>query len=653
MPKRPVARVLPDSRLPQLDRLFDYAIPDGMDVEPGIRVKVPMGRGARLQAGFVVEVASESEFTGILQPIDSMVSPVVVLTHELLALAQEVAARGAGGVSDVLRLAIPARAVRVENAWRERDMVTPVLPDSPEAPDIYPSEGWHALAAHGSRHWWQLPYGVAPVAGVSVPRSYVEIARLAQSVLASGRSVVVCLPDWRDQELMGAALEAVVSRENLAAFDASHTPSTRYQHYLRCLDDRPVIVYGSRHSIYAPVSNLGAVIVVTDGDDSHRERLAPYPHSRDVALLRGEQSGAAVVFAGLSPSIEVIRLIEMGYLSELAPTIDSRPRVIPTALGTQSPAPTSPARLPSVAYRAVSQAVENGPVLVQVFHSGFAPGLVCGDCGERARCLECGGPLRSGEPGRAVSCGWCGHLAAAWRCTSCKSSSFRPSGHGIGRTSTELGKAFPGVPVIRADGDHPVLRVGSKPAVVVATRGAEPVAEGGYHAALLLDGDAMLQRPALDALEDTITAWEWAMSLLRPGAIAYLTDLDGRVAQAFASGAVRQLLSRELRDRQALRMPPAVRIASVTGASTRVAEILQRWDSVDGVDTLGPLPLSSGAVRGIVRMPYRLAREVADDLRAAVVKQATGSSPRGERQGRLKVAMDDVGALDEFALGPQ
>jgi len=54
MAKRPVARVLPESRLPQLDRVFDYVVPDGMDAPVGCRVKVPIGRSAKLHTGFVV-----------------------------------------------------------------------------------------------------------------------------------------------------------------------------------------------------------------------------------------------------------------------------------------------------------------------------------------------------------------------------------------------------------------------------------------------------------------------------------------------------------------------------------------------------------------------------------------------------------------------
>ena len=120
MAERPViARVRPDSRVPQLDREFDYRVPPGMTVLPGQRVRTPMGRGSRVQTGFVTEIVSSSEFGGTLLDVEDVVSDVQVLTPELLSLATEVASRHAGGVSDVLRLAIPPRGVRVEKAWQQ------------------------------------------------------------------------------------------------------------------------------------------------------------------------------------------------------------------------------------------------------------------------------------------------------------------------------------------------------------------------------------------------------------------------------------------------------------------------------------------------------------------------------------------------------
>ena len=117
-----VARVLIDSPLPQLDRLFDYAIPPALraDAVPGVRVKVPLRTEGRVVEGYLVEVVERPEPSVAGKPLselDAVVSPVAVLTPELYALARRVADRAAGSASDILRLVIPKRMVRAEKAW--------------------------------------------------------------------------------------------------------------------------------------------------------------------------------------------------------------------------------------------------------------------------------------------------------------------------------------------------------------------------------------------------------------------------------------------------------------------------------------------------------------------------------------------------------
>ena len=223
----------------------------------------------------------------------------------------------------------------------------------------------------------------------------------------------------------------------------------------------------------------------------------------------------------------------------------------------------------------------------------------------------------------------------------------RPSGQGVGRTVTELGKAFPGASVVRADGEHRLATVSAKPALIVATRGAEPVAEGGYHAALLLDGAAMLQRSSLDVLQETLSGWEWALSLLKQDAVAYLTDIEGPVATACAAGTGGSLLADELRERTTLRLPPAVRIAVLEGPAAVVEELLPEVSAHEGLDSLGRSRIEGTAVQEIIRMPYRVASEVTQVLRAAVLRDALS----GRRGARLRVRMDDTRALDELADG--
>lgn len=643
-----IARVRPDSRVPQLDREFDYRIPPGMTVEPGIRVRVPMGRGSRVSSGIVTALVEHSDYSGKLGDIEEVVSDVVVVPREMAQLLEEVAVRHAGGVSDVLRLALPSRSVRVENTWRTREISPRQLPTVRADSDLYESEDWKALSSRGAKTWCELPYGVNETGDLASDQ---VLADLAAHTLAGGHSVVLAVPDWRDIKRLRPLLVDLLGEEFLAVFDGEATPSERYKAYLRCLEDDPVVVLGARHAVYAPVSKLGLLIVHHDADDAHREPLAPYPHTRDIALIRAEQTGAALCLTSLVPSIAVQRLRQMGYFDSCRLTRQTRPRVIPTALALNSEQSAGQARIPSMAYKAIREALGSGPVLVQVFRSGYSPGLACSECGERARCTRCDGPLVARKGRSSGQCGWCGEMATTWSCSACKARSHRPIGYGVGRTISELGKAFPGARVIQADGDHPVTSVSKAPALVVATRGAEPVAEGGYSAVLLLDGQSMLQRPSLNAMTETIEGWEWALSLLRNGAQAFITDIDGPIVSSFASGMYEELLGRELTHRQELNLPPAAKLAVVEADAATVEKVLKVVASnTPRVSILGPVSGPGLSSRVIVTSSYQDAQTLARELRALVVAQ---SVTRKKGSSRMKVSFDAQSALDDFGLDAQ
>jgi primosomal protein N' (replication factor Y) len=157
----------------------------------------------------------------------------------------------------------------------------------------------------------------------------------------------------------------------------------------------------------------------------------------------------------------------------------------------------------------------------------------------------------------------------------------------------------------------------------------------------------MLQRSSLNVLHETLSGWEWALSLLAQNAVAYLTDIDGPVATACAAGTGMALLADELRERTSLRLPPAVRIAAIDGPAAVVEEIIREVSSHESLDSLGRSRIEGTAVREIIRMPYRIAPQVAEMLRAAVVKDALS----GRRGARLRVRMDDTRALDQLADG--
>ncbi|MBW1637884.1 primosomal protein N' [Microbacterium resistens] len=653
---RPIVRVVLDSPLPQLDRLFDYAVPPELrdEVAPGVRVRVPLRSAGRLLDAYVVEVDVEEDDARTLAEVDAVVSAAAVLPERLYALARRVADRAAGSASDVLRLVVPKRQVRVEKAWLaagaeaapggeefapgSADAATEVLADY---------DGLTALLEDGGR---AAVEAIPRVHEDGVPEWARLLAAAAVRTVVRGSSAVLVVPDHRDLDLVALALRDRVPGDAVARLDARQSGPERYRAYLRTLQEAPCIVLGNRSAVYAPV-RAGLVALWDDGDPLLAEPLAPYVHARDAALQRQEREESALLFVGHTRTTDVERLVESGWVRAITATRRITPRVV---LDSVEDLDRRGHRLPSRAFLTAREATASGPVLIQVARPGFSPSLVCAGCRAPARCTHCGGPLGAAHRGALPVCGWCGRGARSWSCGSCGNESVRLAASGSERTAEELGRAFPGVRVIVADGAHPVARVDDRPALVVATRGAEPIAEGGYRAVVLLDGSRMLQAPELRIGESCLRWWSNAAALAAPGAPVHLVGVDGPVARALATWSHAGYARAELRERAPLRMPPTVRVAQVEGSPAGMRRALEEIATLglppDAV--LGPVPVEEDGEtdreRALVRFPYADGSRVATTLRAAVVAEATGRrrgrgrTPRTTLSIRLDITEPDL-----------
>ncbi|MET0296177.1 MAG: primosomal protein N' [Microbacterium sp.] len=642
--------------MPQLDRLFDYEIPDLLAAEAraGVRIKVPLRSAGRLVDAYIVEIDEMDLSDRPLSEVESVVSPMPVLPVTLYALARRAADRAAGSASDILRLAVPKRMVRAEKAWiaggapPQPEVGVEALDRAGRALGEFP--GLSEAIAAGERLAVDAPPRLERLTdGADVGAWAALLAAAAAETLARGLSAVLVVPDHRDQAQLVAALHDLVPADAVVETDARQSSPSRYAAFLRTLADVPCIVVGNRSAVYAPVHELGLVALWDDGDSLLAEPLSPGVHARDAALVRQELDGGALLFAGHTRTTDVERLVGVGWVRDLGARRRSSPKVV---LSATREGESRGARVPSSAFAAAREALTRGPVLVQVSRPGYSPTLVCADCRHPARCLHCAGPLHAKAAGSVPVCGWCGRSATAWTCPDCGSAKLRMASSGSERTADELGRAFPGVRVIVADGEHPVLRVDAKPALVVATRGAEPIAEGGYHAVILLDGDRMLQAEDLRIGESCLRWWSNAAALAASGAPVHLVGVAGPVARALATWTQPAYARAELADRAPLRMPPTVRVASVDGARRSVDAALEQLAAavpeLDPLSVLGPVPTETGA-RALVRFDYGVGARVADALRAAVVadalkaRKAVKGRPQAPRNTlRVRVDVPDL-----------
>jgi primosomal protein N' (replication factor Y) len=623
--------------LAHLDRPFDYAVPAELDAVavPGCRVRVRFA--GRLVDGFLLERSSETAHAGTLAYLEKVVSAEPVLRPEVARLARAVADRYAGCLADVLRLAVPPRHARTEaSSTSTVELVAEV-----------PAPGWDPYPG-GPELISALANGESPRAVVTVLPGEDWPARLAEAVAAtvhSGRGAVVVVPDARDLD----QLDAAVATPH-AVLSAAQGPAQRYRQFLLASRGAVPVVLGTRAAAFAPMAPLGLVAIWDDGDDLHAEPRAPYPHALQVLLMRAQLESAGALVLATSRSAEAQLLVETRWAVPIAAdrsVVRARaPQVAPTGddLDRARDPAAAVARLPSLAWQTARDALASGaPVLVQVPRRGYLPAVSCVECHAPARCGRCAGPLELRSSHAVAACRWCGRPAADFSCHRCGGRRLRAAVIGAGRTAEELGRAFPGSPVRTSGRDAVLSTVGPEPALVVATPGAEPRAEGGYGAVLLLDTWALLTRADLRAGEEALRRWLTAATLARPGPeggrVVVVADGGLVTVQALLRWDPATFAARELAERRELGFPPAARMASLTGPADAVADLLTLAALPDGAEVLGPVPLASEGTaeeRALVRVASR--HEGA--ALASALHAAAGVRSARKAEGAVRIQVD-------------
>lgn len=640
-----VARVAVDVSLPHLDRPFDYVVPeaDRDAVAPGVRVRVRFA--GKLARGYVTALGRGTAFEGRLAPLERVVSPEVVLTEPVAALVRAVATHYGGTFADVARLAVPPRHAATEAA------APPPHPDPLQPADsgvlvAYPGAPGYLDALRAGRPvraaWNPVPVHAGPgdwAAG---------LLDAVGATLAAGRGAVVVVPDADALGVLAARCTDAFGAGSFVTLTADLGPTARYRAFLAAARGHVRLVVGTRAAVFAPVRDLGLVVVWDDGHDALAEPRAPYPHAREVAALRASLEAAGLLVAGFARTAEVQALVERGWLGSIAPPPHEARRAAPLvrvaadhdrALDRDPDARV--ARLPHDVFATIRAGLASGPVLVQVPRAGYVAAVACQGCRTPARCPACGHPLR-GEPGAdglALTCRSCGPLPGAWVCPECGDARVRAPRVGVARTAEELGRAFPRARVVSSWSAHRVDAVGDEPAIVLATPGAEPAAPGGYAAAVLLDAGLLLARPDLRAAEEALRRWLDVTARVRPaaegGTVLVVGPPDARAVQALVRLDPVGFAERELADRREAGFPPAARLLVLEGSRPALDELSPAWRGLPGVQAFGPADLGEERWRLTLRAPL----EVGHRLVEAVAAQQAGRSAR-KAPGPVRVRVD-------------
>lgn len=514
-----------------LRRLFDYRVPDGLELAPGQRVKVPFGR--QTLTGLVVETGVQPPEGITLKPVAETLEPWPALpesTFRLLTWASDYYQHPLG---ECLFTALPP-ALRKGRPAREK-----------------PDESWHCTAseaalpatAHRQRALFntvkEAP-GITTSALVQAGFSRAQMRALEQKELIQQKEAIAGITTAAEADLSAPLLSA--AQQTAAAGLPEHTDefsatllygitgsgkTELYLHYLKtrlqdneqalvlvpeinltpqtlarfrryfgnriavwhsALNDgerlstwlkirngEPVILIGTRSAVLLPFTGLRTLIVDEEHDSSYKQGEGFRYSGRDVAVYRAHLNQCPVILGSATPSLEswhnasqgkyqLIRLEERAGNARppALELLDIRSR--PLEAGLSRPALT-----------AIKETLDKGEqALVFVNRRGFAPVMMCFDCGHLEECPRCDTRLTYHRRDRAMRCHHCDfQMAASHNCPKCQSENYKPVGQGTERTEDTLAEQFPDTPVVRVDRDS-TQRKGSIQAILKKVNSGEP-----------------------------------------------------------------------------------------------------------------------------------------------------------------------------------
>ena len=636
-----IAKLAIQSGLPQLDRLFDYSVPDELidSVEIGSRVKIAFGKSKKALDGFVVELGSSSDFDGKLSDIQSVVGNRPALQRDIFSLCSKLAERSVSSLGELLKIAVPAHMPRAFANHGHTDSVAGEKFE--EFTSGFDNDYVDGLLERGAKSFVLAePRNVLQsYSGVKFlcPAWVSAFVVLAWKNIQRNQSTIILVPDYREHAVMLKALQDGGLSSYLVDYSAELPKSQQYAGFLKALESSPSVIIGSRSAAFAPAYNIGAILMFDEADRSYIDLASPYLHTRDVVLVRQSIQGCAVVFTSHSVSTDVMRLLDTGYLDDRT-LVFAVPRTSVSEPGI---------RVDGHAFLAIREGLREGAVLVQVSSLGDSTALYCKKCDESASCKSCNGPLWV-DSGGVKKCRWCNAFALDYLCP-CGSAEFTLGRAGATRTAAELGRAFPNARIIESTGDNRLITIPAGRTLVVATAGAEPYVEGGYFAVVLLDARVLLAKQNLRALEEAVRVWSNAAAKLRTAGSCVLVGVSGELSRLFSLWNHAKIASDELAARNELGLPPAVRMGSVTAELEMVTRISSALSLNPTVVRIGPAPVPSKSGdeqwRLIFKYPYSEVQALARLLKLEVAKVAAGRTRltgSGRSARAVTVKMNDT-----------
>jgi primosomal protein N' (replication factor Y) len=593
-----IAQVEPMTTARALRGPFDYRLPeelrDGVDV--GSMLVVPFGR--REVLGVVVGLADSSEVAEekLLAPLRALELGVPI---ELVALAEWIAAEYCSTIARALALVLPPGAARRLSGRKRRAVARPqhltVGARSPRAPQLTLEQSAALepiLAALAARRCEQrLLHGVT---GSGKTEVYLQAAEAA---LQHGRGAIVLVPEIAlTPQIVGRFNERF--GETVAVLHSQLRPAQRYAEWRRLREGLARVCVGPRSAVFAPIADLGLIVVDEEHDASYKHEGDPRYDARDVAAERAEASHAVLLLGSATPRPESVHRVPA---SVLASRVDGRALPPVEVLDMRG---ESQGLHPVTSQALAEVRAARGKAIVLLNRRGWSNFLSCRSCGRVWSCPDCDVALVLHRHGGYLACHHCGHREPApARCSDCRSTAVARHGAGTERLQHDLASVFDdagGFPVFRLDADT-VATAAAGPAGDASAAtvpggagellrrfeladcgvliGTQMVAKGhdfpDVRLGVVLDADATLRFPDFRAEERTFALIaQLAGRAGRGGEGRVLVQTIAPEARAILHAARHDsagFLASELERRRALRYPPFSHLIRIVCAAEQDA----------------------------------------------------------------------------------
>jgi len=492
--------------------------------------------------------------------------------------------------------------------------------------------------------------GVALLRGVTGSGKTLVYLELLERVLADGRSAIVLVPEI---SLTPQTVERFRARfgDAVAVLHSALSDGERYDAWRALREGRKRVAIGARSAIFAPVRDLGAIVVDEEHESSYKQSDTPRYHARSVAIVRAKLEGCVCVLGSATPALEswanaadgTYRLLELpdrvtGHglprveLVDLRTAIETEEQEEDTAPGERGPLIFSPRLRDAIASRLERE--EQAILLLN--RRGYATFVECLACGHVWSCRNCSVTLTYHRRRRRLVCHHCGfEMDPPGRCPACSAPDPRFTGVGTEQVERRLAELFPEARIARMDLDttgskwaHAEILDAFRERRVDVLLGTQMIAKGldfpGVTLVGVVNADVGLHIPDFRASERTFQLLEQVAGRAGrgadPGEVLVQTSRPLHFALACAAEHdYAGFAERELADRRETGTPPFRRLANLVVSGLREervaeeAESLAEWTrslitdrSVEGVDVVGPAPCAIDRLRDRWRWHFLL-----------------------------------------------